>query len=75
MKQQIVTLDYFKQYVHEKIDEHKSISCASIISKFFIYHTVEKPATVTIKLFDYLYAECEKERAKYLNHLARGRHF
>ena len=60
------------QYVRDQIDKYLFVTCGTITGRFLLFYDIEKPSTITIKKYDYVYSLVEKERAVYLNILKRG---
>lgn len=63
------TLEDFKQYVREKVDEHYYITPSMVVLKSFYVGEVEKPKEVTVRMFDWLLSIAEQEIKTYKSKL------
>lgn len=59
------TIEDFKKYVREKVDEQYYITPSMVVLKSFYVMEVQKPKEVTIRLFDWLLSIAEKEMQVY----------
>jgi hypothetical protein len=63
------TLENFKQYIREKVDEYYYVTPSMVVLKSFYVIEVEKSKEVTVRMFDWLLSIAEQEIKTYKSKL------
>lgn len=62
------TIEDFKEFVREQVDKLYWITPSQVVLKSFYFGEVEKPQSVTVKLFFWLRSIAEQEIKTYKSH-------